>query len=132
MLKYRNRSSEPSPPLPVGRTVVTSLSGLLLTGLLTLTAAILLHREILPMTVCGWMGLLIIALSSLCSAWLAARHNDKKLLCGLLSAGIYGLALVICGMLLFSTPMHPGRMLLSAGALVLGMFGGVVLSALGE
>lgn len=132
MLNNRNRTCEKSPVFPVGRTVFTSLTGLLLTGLLTFGAALLLYQEILPVTVCGWMGPLIIALSAFCSSWLTARHSPKKLLCGLLSAGIYGLALVICGMLLFSTPMQPGRMILSAGALFAGMLGGVVLSALFE
>ena len=129
MLKNRNRTVEPSPAFPVGRMIVTSLTGLFLTGLLTMLAAVLLHREILPISVCGWMGPLIIAFSALCSTWLSAHNNQKKLLCGLISVGIYGLALVICGMLLFSTPMRPERMLLSTGALLTGMLGGVVLSA---
>lgn len=132
MLKNRNRTSERALRLPFGQTLMGGLAGLLLTGLLTFLSAVLLHKALLPIAACNWLGLVIIALSSLCSAWLTARHNAKKLLCGLLSAGIYGLGLVICGMLLFSSPMQSGRMLLSAGALLLGMLGGVVLSALRE
>lgn len=131
MLNYQKRKSEQT-GLPISKVIFTSLMGLLLTAGLTFLAAILLHREILPLTVCGWLGPVILTLSSLLSTWLAVRRNGKKLLYGLLSAGIYGLALMICGMLLFSTPMQPGRMALSAGALLLGMLGGVVLSALGE
>lgn len=131
MLNNQKRKSEQT-GLPVTKIIFTSLMGLMMTTGLTFLAAILLHREILPLTVCTWLGPVILALSSLLSTWLAVRHNGKKLLCGLLSAGIYGLALVICGMLLFSTPMQPGRMILSAGALLFGMLGGVVLSALGE
>ena len=129
MLNKKNRTCEELMVFPVGRTFFTSLVGLLLTGLLTLGAALLLYREILPMTVCNWMGPLIIALSAFCSSWLTARHSPKKLLCGLLSAGIYGLTLMICGMLLFSTPMRHGRMILSTGSLFAGMICGVVLSA---
>lgn len=132
MLKKQNKTSERASGLPVGQTIMGGLAGLFLTGLLTFLSAVLLHKELLPLSVCNWLGLVIIALSSLCSAWLTARHNAKKLICGLLSSGIYGLGLVICGMLLFSSPMQSGRMLLSTGALVLGMLGGVVLSALGE
>lgn len=132
MLNNRNKTSERAAVLPVGQTIMGGLAGLLLTGLLTFLSAVLLHKELLPVSACNWLGLVIIALSALCSAWLTARHNAKKLLCGLLSSGLYGLGLVICGMLLFSSPMQSGRMLLSAGALLVGLLGGVVLSALGE
>lgn len=132
MLKNRNRTSEQAAVLPLGQMLAGGLAGLLLTGLVTFLSAFLLEREVLPLTVCNWLGLVIIALSSLLSSWLSARRNAKKLLCGLFSAGVYGLALVICGMLLFSSPMQSGRMLLSAGALLAGMIGGVLLAALGE
>ena len=78
------------------------------------------------------MGPVIIALSALCSSCIAARRNCKKLVCGLLAAAVYGLALMICGMLLFSAPMKASRLALSAGALLLGALGGVVLAAFRE
>ncbi len=132
MLKNRNKSSEQVSVWPIGRTLLSGLAGLFLTALFTFGVAVLLHREVLPLTFCNWLGPVIIGAASLFTAWFAARHNGKKLLCGLLASGVYGLALVICGMLLFSSPMVPGRMLLSAGALFFGMLGGVVLSAMAE
>ena len=44
---------------------------------------------------------------------------------GLLAAVLYGCGMMIAGLLLFSTPMQTGRLLLSMGALLLGGFGGV-------
>lgn len=131
MLKKRIKTTEQVSGWPVGHLLFSGLAGLFTTALLTIGAALLLHRELLPLTACDWLGPVIIAISSLFTAWLSARHNGKKLLCGLVSAGLYGLALFICGMLLFSAPMAAGRMLLSVGALFLGMLGGVVLSAMG-
>ena len=132
MPRNRTGTSEQNKSISFGPILAGGLTGLLLTGLFTFSAAVLLHLELLPVTVCNWLGSVIIALSSLIAAWSAARARAKKLLLGLLSAGFYGLALVICGMLLFSAPIHSGRMLLSTGALLLGMLGGIVLSALRE
>ena len=132
MPRNRTGTSEQNKSISFGPILAGGLTGLLLTGLFTFSAAVLLHLELLPVTVCNWLGPVIIALSSLIAAWSAARARAKKLLLGLLSAGFYGLALVICGMLLFSAPIHSGRMLLSTGALLLGMLGGIVLSALRE
>ena len=132
MPRNRTGTSEQNKSISFGPILAGGLTGLLLTGLFTFSAAVLLHLELLPVTVCNWLGPVIIALSSLIAAWSAARARAKKLLLGLLSAGFYGLALVICGLVLFSAPIHSGRMLLSTGALLLGMLGGIVLSALRE
>ena len=66
MLNYQKRKSEQT-GLPISKVIFTSLMGLLLTAGLTFLAAILLHREILPLTVCGWLGPVILTLSSLLS-----------------------------------------------------------------
>ncbi len=117
---------------PVKRILFSGILGVVLTFLLTLGAAILLQREILPISGCRWLGPVIVALSSICAAWVSARRNDKKLLCGFVTVCIYGLSLVICGMLTFSAPMEPGRLTLTLGVLLGGAVIGVVLSAFGE
>ncbi len=117
---------------PVKRILLSGLLGVLLTIGLTLGSALLLQQETLPISACRWLGPVIVALSAFISAWLAARRNEKKLLCGLLTACLYGLSLLICGMLAFSAPMVPGRMAVTVGSLLGGTAAGVVLSALGE
>ena len=73
---------------------------------------------------------MIVALSAALAARFSARKNSKKLLCGLLSALLYGCILLIVGLLLFTSPMKGGRMAVSFGALLLGGFGGTVSAVL--
>ncbi len=116
----------------VQKLLISSIAGLLSTALLTLGTAFLLQRELLPISSCSWLGPVIVALSAFCAAWLSARRSGKKLICGLLTAVIYGLVLYVAGMLLFSAPILPGRIVLSAGALLAGALAGIILSAVGE
>lgn len=129
MPKTRCPSSEKAGMSP-GRLAAGCLLGLLLTLLLTLGGALLLQREVLPLTACVWLGPAIFAISALVCVFFAARHNGKKLLCGLCSAGLYGLSLMIGCMLVFSQPMSTERTFVSFAALLVGAVGGVVLSAL--
>lgn len=131
MLKTRCPSSE-KPGMSPGRLAAGCLLGLLLTLLLTLGAALLLQKELLPLSACTWLGPVIFAISAFVCVLFAARCSGKKLLCGLLSAGLYGLSLMICCMLMFAQPMRAERMAVSFAALLAGAVGGVVLSAVRE
>ena len=132
MSRKRNSAAEPASGCSVWKIVTGGIIGLVFTFLLTFAAAFAVSREYLPLSSCSRLGPVIIALSALCSSCMAARRNCKKLVCGLLAAAVYGLALMICGMLLFSAPMKAGRLTLSAGALLLGALGGVILAAFRE
>ncbi len=132
MSKACGRACLPVCGYPIKRIVLSGLFGIFMTALLTIGGAFLLQREVLPLTCCRWLGPVIVALSAFCTGWLSARRNDKKLICGLLAALLYGLCLFICGMLLFSAPMQPARLGLSFGALLAGTILAVVLSAFGE
>lgn len=132
MARKRNRAAETAGTCSTGKILFGGFAGLFLTLLLTFSAALAISHEVMPITYSAWLGPVIIVLSAFLAAWLSARRNGKKLLCGLLAAILYGSAMMVCGMLLFSSPMKFGRLLLSAGALLLGAFGGVVLSGLQE
>ncbi len=127
MAKTRNADEH---GMSSGKILVGGVLGMVLTLVLTFGAALALSRELLPLSACGWLGPVIIGLSSFFSAWAAARKNGKKLMCGLLAAAIYGSGLMIAGLLLFSAPMQTGRLVLSLGALLLGGFGGVFSAGL--
>ena len=104
----------------------------MITLLLVFAASILIERELLQIESGGWLGPLIVALSAFFVAAVSAWHNGKKLLCGLLAALLYGLLLLIGGMLLFSSPMQAERLAVSVAALLIGAFLGVVLSGMRE
>lgn len=127
MTKTRNADDR---GISSGRILFGSIMGIVLTLALTFGAALVLSRELLPLRACSWLGPLIIGLAAFFSAWTAARRNSKKLMCGLLAAVLYGCGMMIAGLLLFSTPMQTGRLMLSAGALLLGGFGGVFTAGL--
>lgn len=127
MTKTRNADDR---GISSGRILFGSIMGIVLTLALTFGAALVLSRELLPLRACSWLGLLIIGLAAFFSAWTAARRNSKKLMCGLLAAVLYGCGMMIAGLLLFSTPMQTGRLMLSAGSLLLGGFGGVFTAGL--
>lgn len=127
MTKTRNADDR---GISSGRILFGSIMGIVLTLALTFVAALVLSRELLPLRACSWLGPLIIGLAAFFSAWTAARRNSKKLMCGLLAAVLYGCGMMIAGLLLFSTPMQTGRLMLSAGSLLLGGFGGVFTACL--
>ena len=130
MVKKRNsRMAEPDGGFSLVRLAVGTFFGLLLTVLLTFSASVAMNRELLPMESCRWLGPVLIGVSAFFSAWIAAKHPCKKLLHGLLAAFLYGLALLIGGMLLFSSPMQVGRMLISMGALAVGAVTGVFVAS---
>ncbi len=115
--------------ISVKRILWSALLGAAISFFLTLGASLLLQREVLPLTSSCWLGPVIVAISAFITGWISSKNREKKMLCGLLSAIVYGLLLVICGMVLFSAPMQAQRMTLSAAALVGGCLGGIVLSA---
>lgn len=127
MAKTRNADDR---SISSGRILWGGIIGILLTLVLTFGGALALSRELLPLSACSWIGPVIIALSAFFAAWTAARRNSKKLMCGLLAAVLYGCGMMIAGLLLFSSPMQTGRLLLSLGALLLGGFGGVFSAGL--
>ena len=129
MAKTRNADDR---GISSGRILLGGVVGIVLTLVLTFGAALALSRELLPLRACNWLGPLIIGLSAFFTAWTAARRNSKKLICGLLAAVLYGCGMMIAGLLLFSTPMQTGRLLLSMGALLLGGFGGVFSSGFAD
>lgn len=131
MPKTRCPSSE-KPGMSPGRLAAGCLLGLLLTLLLTLGAALLLQKELLPLTACAWLGPAIFAVSAFACVLFSANHNGKKMLCGILSAGLYGLSLMIGCMLAFSQPMCSERIIVSVAAMLVGTVVGVVLSAVRE
>ena len=130
MGKKRNRTAEPVGGLSLMGILLGGAAGLLLTVILIFAASWAMSREQLPMSSCSWLGPAIIGISAFFSAWIAACQPCKKMLHGLLAALLYGLILLICGMLLFSAPMQVGRLLISAAALAIGGIGGVLLSGL--
>ena len=132
MSKKRSRTSEKSNSPALGKILAGGIAGLILTMLLTFAAAFAVSKEMLSPESSHWLGPVIIAVSAFFAAWLAARRNSKKLVCGLLSALLYGSAMMICGLLLFSAPMKAGRLALSLVALLLGTLAGVFLSGMGE
>lgn len=129
MPKTRCPSSE-KPGISLKRLAAGCLLGLLTTLLLTLGGALLLQKELLPLSACSWLGPVIFAASALVCVLFAAGRSGKKLLCGLLSAGLYGLALMIGCMLMFAQPMRAERIAVSFAALLAGAIGGVMLSAM--
>jgi len=130
MSKKRNKPSDQGPALRGGKILFSGLIGLVLTTLLTFSAALAITRELLPLECTKWMGTVIVGLSAFFTAVIASRRNGKKLLCGLLSALVYGSGMLICGLLLFSAPMEMGRMLLSLAALLAGTIAGVFISGM--
>lgn len=132
MSKKRSRTSEKNSNLSPGKILAGGIAGLILTAALTFAAAFAISKEMLPLKSCSWLGPVIIVLSAFLSAWLSAHRNSKKLICGLLSALLYGSAMMICGLLLFSSPMKAGRLMLSLASLLLGALAGVFLSGMGE
>ena len=129
MAKTRNADDR---GISSGKILWGGVVGIVLTLVLTFGAALALSQELLPLRACSWLGPLIIGLSAFFTAWTAARQNSKKLICGLLAAVLYGCGMMIAGLLLFSTPMQTGRLLLSMGALLLGGFGGVFSSGFAD
>jgi len=130
MLKKRSRSSDNSDPIRAGRIFAGGILGFLVTVMLTFFAAFAVSREVLPVSITKWLGPVIILFSSFIASLLASRANRKKLICGLLAASLYGSVMIICGLMVFSAPMQPGRMLLSLAVLLGGMMLGVFTSGM--
>lgn len=130
MLKKRNRSSDNTGTIAAGRIFAGGMLGLLLTMVLTFCGALAVTREVLPQNSTSWLGPVIILVSAFFAALLATHSNQKKLLCGLFAALLYGSGMMICGLLLFTAPMQFGRMLLSLGVLLAGMLLGVFVSGM--
>lgn len=113
----------------VGRLLTGSLLGLILTVAFTFCAAMLLQQEVLPVSSCSWIGLAIMGISASLCALFSSWHNGKKLISGFISAGVYYLVLLVCGMLLFAEAMPSGRLIASAMAIAAGAIVGVIVSA---
>ena len=130
MPKKRSRTSEQTTVISAGKILFGGSAGILLTVMLTFLASLAISNEWIPITVCDWLGQVILAISAFLACLIATGRNGKKLISGILCAGILGALLLICGLLLFSTPMRPSKMALSLGALLVGTIGGVVFSGL--
>ena len=113
-----------------GRILAGGILGMILTLLLTFMAAFALSREWLSTDACSWIGPCILAVSACLCTWTAAAKNGKKMMSGMAAALLYGSALMIAGMLVFSAPMQHGRLALSATALLAGGLGGIVASGM--
>ena len=130
MSKNRKRISEQSTVISAGKVLFGGIAGILLTMILTFLAAVAISNEWIPLAFCDWLGPVILAISAFLSCLIATGRNGKKLISGMLCAAILGTLLVICGLLLFSTPMRPAKMALSLGALLVGTLCGVLFSGL--
>ncbi len=130
MSKKRTRTSEQTSVISAGKILFGGISGILLTVMLTFLASLAISNEWIPLAFCDWMGPIILAISAFLACLIAAGKNGKKLISGMLCAGLLGALLLICGLFLFSTPMRPAKMILSLGALLIGTFCGVVFSGL--
>lgn len=130
MSKKRSRTTEQNTGIAAGRVIFGGIAGVILTVILTFFASWAVSNEWIPLSFCGWLGPVILVISAFFASLMAAGRNGKKLICGLLCAGFLGSLLLICGLLLFSSPMRPGRLALSVGALLVGTLGGVLLSGL--
>ena len=126
----RSRSTE-NGGFQIGRLIWGGLIGIVLMLLLIFAASYAISREWLPFE-SPWLAPVTGAVSAFFSACVATRHNSKKLLCGLISANLAWLTVLICGMLLFSAPMASGRLVLTTVTVQLGAFSGAVLSGLKE
>lgn len=127
MSKTRNTEGR---EIAMGRIIVGGVLGMSLTLILTFAAAFALSRELFTPEACDWMGPLILAVSAFLCAWTAAAKNGKKLVCGMAAALLYGSALMIAGMLLFSSPMQTGRLAISVGSMLVGGLGGIFTAGL--
>lgn len=114
------------------RVILGMVMGLVVCLLLLLIAAWFVNREKLTMEAAPWISAVIAAVSAFSAGYIAAWHNRKKLLCGLLASNFAWLLLLICGMLLFSAPMASERLAINTAAIQLGAFGSAVLSGLRE
>ena len=130
MSKKRNRASESANCISAGKIVFGGITGIFFTVALTLLAALAISNEWIPLAFCNWLGPAILAISSFLACMLATGHNGKKLISGMLCAGLLGALLLLCGLLLFSTPMRPAKMVLSLAALFVGTICGVFFSGL--
>lgn len=130
MPKKRARTSEQPTVISAGKILFGGIAGILFTVMLTFLASLAISNEWIPLSFCDWLGPIILAISAFLACLIATGKNGKKLISGMLCAGILGALLLICGLLLFSTPMRPAKMILSLGALVLGTIAGVVFSGL--
>lgn len=130
MSKKRNKTSEQTTVISTGRVLLGGVIGIFLTVLLTLFASFAISSEWIPLTFCDWLGPVILAISAFLSCLIATGRNGRKLISGMLCAGLLAALLLLCGLLLYSTPMHPAKMLLSLSALLVGTIGGVLFSGL--
>lgn len=130
MHKKRARTSEQPTVISSGKILFGGIAGILFTVMLTFLAALAISNEWIPLAFCNWLGPSILAISAFLACLIATGKNGKKLISGMLCAGLLGALLLIYGLLLFSTPMRPAKMALSLGALLLGTVCGVVFSGL--
>ena len=130
MAKKRNRTTEQSSVISPGRIFFGGITGIILTVILTFLASVAISNEWIPLTFCDWLGPVILAVSAFPACLLATGRNGKKLVSGMLCAGILGALLLLCGLFLFSTPMRPAKMAFSLLGLLIGTLGGVLFSGL--
>ena len=131
MVRKRGRTAD-GINISITKILLGSLVGLLATVLLTLLLSVLVDRETLAFDRVQWAGPALIGISSFLAASAACRHGDKKLFYGISSSALYGLFLLICGMLLFSSPMLPENLFYSAAALLIGAVAGIFACSLCE
>ena len=114
------------------RIIFGTIAGIVVCLILLFAASWFVDHEKLSLEDAHWISAVIAAASAFCAGYIAVRHNQKKLLCGLLAANFAWLLLLICGMLLFSSPMASERLAMNTVAVQLGAFGSAVLSGLRE
>ena len=129
--KQRSRG-ETMKNMDIRRVISGTVIGLAVCMMLLFAASWFLNREKLSVETAPWISAVVALAAAFSAGYIAARHNGKKLLCGLLAANSAWLLLLICGMLLFSAPMESERLVVNTAAIQLGAFGSAVLSGLRE
>jgi len=128
MSKKRNRTTEQNTGVSGGRILTGGIAGIICTLILTFLASVSVSNEWISLAACQWLGQVILAVSAFFACLIATGNNGKKLISGLLCAGLYAALLLIVGLLLFSQPMRGSKLLFSAAALLFGTIGGILLS----
>ena len=115
---------------PAGVLLPSAAAGLLLTLLLMLVGAVLMHRGTLPESAVTWCALAFLAVGGLLAGFAAAKRAAGRKLFWALGAGFaVFLILLVVGALLQSQPVNPVRvaasLLCALAASALGGLAGV-------